>query len=322
MATFHTYSAGVLGPAMANGLGARRRMVRGLHARIAVSEAASWTARRFYGGRYSIVPNGVHAGRDLPAPAPRREGAGLRIAFVGQAVERKGLPLLLAAFQGLREHVDAELVIVGAAFEEVEPLLLDRSGITVLGKVDDDRKHEVIAGADVLCAPSLGGESFGMVLTEAFAAGTPVVASDIAGYRDVVEDGVNGILVAPGDAVRLAESLRALALEPARRGRPAPSGTRGPGSPARYVTFTPRRSSPARLSCRRRGRLREFAGLLPRHRPTAWRRCRPAAWRPSSPSPRAAGDVFGCAVRHGGSASWSPAPWPLAFRRSRFTRSA
>jgi len=219
VATFHTYSTGVLGPAMANGLGARRRMVRGLHARIAVSEAASWTARRFYGGRYSVVPNGVHADCGLPEPSPRRRGESLRIAFVGQAVERKGLPLLLAAFQGLREHVDAELVIVGATFEEVEPMLLDRSGITVLGKVDDDRKHEVIAGADVLCAPSLGGESFGMVLTEAFAAGTPVVASDIAGYRDVVEDGVNGILVAPGDAVGLAESLRALALEPARRER-------------------------------------------------------------------------------------------------------
>ena len=68
----------------------------------------------------------------------------------------------------------------------------------------------------MLCAPSLGGESFGMVLTEAFAAGTPVVASDIPGYRDVVADGVDGLLVPRGDATRLAETLRDLALDPAR----------------------------------------------------------------------------------------------------------
>ncbi|MBU3674618.1 MAG: glycosyltransferase [Solirubrobacteraceae bacterium] len=217
VATFHTYSTGPVGPAIANALGARRRMRRGLHARIAVSEAASWTARRFYGGRYAIVPNGVHVEPAGAAPKPAGESGRLQIAFVGQAVERKGLGILLSAFQGLREHVAAELVIVGANAEEVEPMLLDRSGITVLGRVDDERKREVLARADVLCAPSLGGESFGMVLTEAFAAGTPVVASDIAGYRDVVEDGVNGILVAPGDPVELAETLRALALDPALR---------------------------------------------------------------------------------------------------------
>jgi len=69
----------------------------------------------------------------------------------------------------------------------------------------------------VLCAPSLGGESFGMVLTEAFASGTPVVASDIAGYRDVVRDGRDGVLVPVGDAVALGEALLDLASDPARR---------------------------------------------------------------------------------------------------------
>ena len=219
VATFHTYSTGVIGPGAANALGARRRMTRGLHARIAVSEAASWTARRFYGGRYSIVPNGVHVPAGGPTVEPAGQAGRLRIAFVGQAVERKGLPVLLSAFQGLREHVDAELVIVGATGPEVEPMLLDRAGVTVLGRVDDERKREVLAEADVLCAPSLGGESFGMVLTEAFAAGTPVVASDIAGYRDVVRDGHDGLLVEPGDALGLAETLRTLALDPQLRRR-------------------------------------------------------------------------------------------------------
>src|SRR5205085_549564 len=85
------------------------------------------------------------------------------------------------------------------------------------GKVSDEEKRRELERADVLCAPSLGGESFGMVLTEAFAAGTPVVASDIAGYRDVVRDGIDGVLVPPGDAQALAEALRDLWEEPAHR---------------------------------------------------------------------------------------------------------
>ena len=85
----------------------------------------------------------------------------------------------------------------------------------MLGPVGDAEKHAALAGADVLAAPSLGGESFGMVLTEAFAAGTPVVASDIPGYRDVVSAGRDGLLVPRGDATALAEALRGLALDPA-----------------------------------------------------------------------------------------------------------
>ena len=213
--TFHCYSSNVVSNGIANAIGAGRRFQR-LHARIAVSEAAAWTARRFYGGRYSIVPNGVHVPDAIAEHAGSPAGK-LRIAFVGQAVERKGLPVLLGAFEGLREHIDAELTIVGAVPQEVEHLLLDDRGVTVLGRLCDEEKHRVIRDADVLCAPSLGGESFGMVLTEAFAQGTPVVASDIAGYRDVVRDGVDGVLVPAGDAVALAELLRDLALAPARR---------------------------------------------------------------------------------------------------------
>ncbi len=224
--TFHSFSENALTNGIGVALGARRRMNR-LHARIAVSEAAAWTARRFFGGRYRIVPNGVHLDQsrhthlDGDAEAQPREGVQLRILFIGQAVERKGLPVLLRAFEALREHIPATLTLVGAEPEEIAPLLLDDRGVLALGKVSEEEKSQQLRRADVLCAPSLGGESFGMVLTEAFAAGTPVVASDIAGYRDVVRDGVDGLLTPRGDAQALAEALRVLALDPARRARMA-----------------------------------------------------------------------------------------------------
>jgi phosphatidyl-myo-inositol alpha-mannosyltransferase len=247
--TFHTYSENALTNGIANVLGARRRMNH-LHVRIAVSEAAAWTARRFYGGRYRIVPNGVHIpeapdrvlalpGDELPPHAwnvptyagarvpdlfdgvssADREPSPLRILFIGQAVERKGLPVLLRAFEALREQVPATLTLVGADPDEVAHMMLDDRGVLALGKVSEERKHSELAGADVLCAPSLHGESFGMVLTEALAAATPVVASDIPGYRDVVRDGIDGVLTPPGDALALAEALRSLALDPAARTR-------------------------------------------------------------------------------------------------------
>src|SRR5436305_9652841 len=99
--------------------------------------------------------------------------------------------------------------------------MLDMRDVRVLGKVDDETKWRELEEADVLCAPSLGAESFGMVLPEAFAAGTPVSASDIAGYRDVVRDGVDGVLVPVGDAQAMAESLRDLYEEPERRAQMA-----------------------------------------------------------------------------------------------------
>jgi phosphatidylinositol alpha-mannosyltransferase len=113
--------------------------------------------------------------------------------------------------------VNARLTVAGATAEEVAPLLLDTDGVEVAGRVTEEEKWRLLGEADLLCAPSLGGESFGMVLTEAFASSTPVVASGIAGYRDVVRSRLDGLLVPPGDAVELGEALRDLALDPERR---------------------------------------------------------------------------------------------------------
>ena len=128
--------------------------------------------------------------------------------------------MLLRAFEALRAAgVDARLTVAGATREEVAPLLLDSEGVEIAGRVSDEEKWRLLGSADLLCAPSLGGESFGMVLTEAFASGTPVVASNIAGYRDVVRNRQDGLLVPVGDAVELGEALRDLALDPQRRAR-------------------------------------------------------------------------------------------------------
>ena len=207
--TFHAYATKA-GPQAIGNLIGQRRMMNKLHVRIAVSDAARWTAERFYGGRYRVVPNGIDATQAIAAPKPANER--LELLFVGRAEERKGLPVMLRAFEALRAAgVDAGLTIAGAAADEVEPLLLDPDGVTIAGRVSEREKWDLLHRADLLCAPSLGGESFGIVLLEAFASGTPVVASDIPGYRDVVRDGLDGVLVAPGDAAGLGERVLALA---------------------------------------------------------------------------------------------------------------
>ncbi len=214
--TFHTYNQHWLSHGIGTALGTRRMLNR-LHVRIAVSRPAEWTAKRYFGGHYRVIPNGVDLDAEGPARRVQRPFAGrLRIVFVGQPVARKGLPLLLRAFEALRERNAAELTLVGPSEKDVAPLMVDTCGVRALGKVDDECKRRELQAADVLCAPSLGGESFGMVLTEAFASQTPVIASDIAGYRDVVRDGIDGILLPPGDPQAIADALFSLWLDPAR----------------------------------------------------------------------------------------------------------
>ncbi|MHB8682107.1 MAG: glycosyltransferase family 4 protein [Acidimicrobiales bacterium] len=182
-----------------------RRAASRLSARCAVSEEARATARALAGGDYDIIGNGVELARftdAVPWPAP-----GPTVLFVGRHEHRKGLAVLLEAFARVGPALGAHLWVSGQGPDTAALRSRFRSVANVewLGRVDDDTLAARLAGASVLCAPSLGGESFGIVLVEAMAARTAVVASDIPGYRAVVGD--SATLVAPGDAAALAAAL-------------------------------------------------------------------------------------------------------------------
>ena len=189
--------------------------MRAFSVKVAVSETAAATAAQYFPGEYRIIPNGLDVGRFSPTDSPRKPG---QILFVGRPDARKGLPVLISALDRvLRGVPNARLVVVGSRREYVKLPKRLLSSVEVLGPVDERRLVECMRSSSLLCAPSTGGESFGMVLVEAMAAGLPIVASDIPGYESIISSGTNGVLVPPGDPASLAAALTALLLDPVRR---------------------------------------------------------------------------------------------------------
>jgi phosphatidylinositol alpha-mannosyltransferase len=188
-----------------------------LDRRIAVSPQAAESAQRYLGGEYTVVPNGVA----LPEHADP-DGRENRIVFVGRHEPRKGLQVLLRAWPQIRARTGARLRILGADPLQVRLLLtrlrVSDDGIDVLGYVREEERTAELLSAKAFVAPSLGGESFGMVLTEAFACATPVVASDISGYRDVMSEEA-GVLVPPDRPETLADAVVELLGDEERRRR-------------------------------------------------------------------------------------------------------
>jgi phosphatidyl-myo-inositol alpha-mannosyltransferase len=183
--------------------------------RIAVSERARDSQARWLPGEYEVVPNGVL----IPdaAPAGEREH---RIVFVGRQEPRKGLQVLLRAWPEIRRRTGLRLTVAGSDPLAVR-LLLTRlgvpdEGIDVVGFLSQADLTEALLGAKALVAPSLGQESFGMVLTRAFACALPVVASDISGYREVLDPSAS-VAVPPGDAAALTDAVAALVEDEPRR---------------------------------------------------------------------------------------------------------
>jgi phosphatidylinositol alpha-mannosyltransferase len=182
------------------------RWAQNLDARVVVSKDALQLVQDHLGGEgYRLLFNGVEIAA-IAAARPATTGHPT-IAFIGRHEERKGLAVLLAAMRSL--PADVRLWIAGDGPDSLR-LRGESDGderIAWLGRISDAEKFARLRGADVLCAPSLHGESFGVVLIEAMAAGTPVVASNLEGYQNVATDDVDALLVPPGDADALAGAL-------------------------------------------------------------------------------------------------------------------
>lgn len=178
-----------------------------LSARVAVSAEARATAEALAPGEYRVIGNGVELDR-FAAATPWPTGAPT-ILFIGRHEPRKGLGVLLDAFARLAPELGAQLWVAGEGPDTsvLRQRWRDLPRVAWLGRISDEELASRLAGADVFCAPALGGESFGIVLVEAMAAGTAVVASDIPGYAAVARD--HAALVPPGDAPALAEALDA-----------------------------------------------------------------------------------------------------------------
>ncbi len=175
--------------------------------RVVVSEDARALASKHLPGEYVALFNGIEVDRFRRAePWPT---IGPTVLFLGRHEPRKGLEVLLRALPGLSEDVTVWVAGTGPATDDLRARYPDPR-VEWLGRIDDDERDRRIAGADVFCAPSLGGESFGVILLEAMAAGTTVVASAIPGYAKVaVVDGEEAaVLVEPDDPAALAEGLR------------------------------------------------------------------------------------------------------------------
>ncbi len=195
-----------------------RRAERKLAARIAVSATALEAHARFLSAPVEIVPNGVDTGRFAGPFA----GDGDRLLFVGRAEPRKGLAVLLRAFARVRaRRPRATLTLVGVTPEEAERTGTT-TGVRALGYVAPESLPTCFRAADVLVAPSLHGESQGIVLLEALAAGVAVVASDLPGYRDTLAGA--GVIVPAGDDAALGDAITRLLASPETRAARAAAG--------------------------------------------------------------------------------------------------
>ncbi|HEY7280737.1 MAG TPA: glycosyltransferase family 4 protein [Actinomycetota bacterium] len=210
VATFHAFAerSRVLDAAAP----ALRPVWRRLTVRIAVSDAAASFVSRRFGDGLAVIPNGADV--DLFARSTPAEGlpTGRRILFVNRLEPRKGFRVAAEAFGILAvDRPDAVLVVAGDGEERVAASELPaavRERVVMLGNVPHDDLPPYHAASEVFVGSARRNESFGIVLVEAMAAGLPVVASDIPGYREVVRDGVEGLLVRPSDPVALAAALR------------------------------------------------------------------------------------------------------------------
>lgn len=201
---------------------AARWAARKLDLRCAVSADAAATAQAALGGEYEILFNGIEVDRFAKATPTVSDGP--TILFLGRHEPRKGLSVLLDAMALLPADVRLWIASDGPQTETLQVRTVGDPRITWLGRISDDERASRLRGADVFCAPSLGGESFGVVLLEAMAAQVAVVASDLPGYRAVARPSLDALLVPPGDAPALAAALERVLRDSDYAGRLVDSG--------------------------------------------------------------------------------------------------
>ena len=186
-----------------------------LTTRVAVSDSAKELAHRYLGGEYITLFNGIEVQR-YQRPHVEREEAPT-IFFCGRYEPRKGLEVLLQAMSYLPADVTLWIASDGIGIDDLQNTYGADSRIKWLGRISEEEKLNRLARCTVFCAPSLRGESFGIVLLEAMAAGAPLVASNISGYNNVASNDVNALLVEPGNPVELAKSIMRTCDEPGLR---------------------------------------------------------------------------------------------------------
>ena len=228
VATFHAYAG--FSPSYELGSRVMRGHAARLHGRIAVSAAARHFIDRFFPGDYKVIPNGVDIARFANAvPIARWQDGSPNLLFVGRHEPRKGLLDLLKAQRILRKTgYGTRLLVVGTGPQEREArryvATRGLQGVEFLGRVSDAEKAQLYRTARVFVSPATGGESFGIVLLEAMAAGTPIVCSDIHGYKGVVRRDREGLLVPPHEPKELAEAIARVLDEPALAERMGAAG--------------------------------------------------------------------------------------------------
>jgi phosphatidylinositol alpha-mannosyltransferase len=199
---------------------ALRSMMQRVKYRVAVSEAARETAEANWSGEYSVLWNGIEIDRFATATPTATDRPA--VLFLGRHEPRKGLSVLLDAWEGIDR--DAVLWVAGTGGQTDELQSRRVPGVEWLGSIPDPERNARLRGATVFCAPSLGGESFGIVLLEAMAAGTPIVASAIDGYQNVARADLDALLVPPGDVRMLREALQRLLDDDGQREKLVASG--------------------------------------------------------------------------------------------------
>jgi phosphatidylinositol alpha-mannosyltransferase len=275
VATFHAY--GGFSPSYEFGSRVMRGYAERLHGRIAVSGAAKHFIDRYFPGDYRVIPNGVDVDRFRRAvPLARWQDGTRNLLFVGRFEPRKGLLELLKAYRILRKTgCDCRLLVVGQGplSREARRYVATRrlGGVEFLGRVSDDEKAQLFQTADVYVSPATGGESFGIVLLEAMSAGTPIVASDIHGYKGVVRRGREALLVEPREPKQIAAAVARLLNDDALREEMGRNGV------ARAQEFSWERVT---------AKVDDFYGLVIR-RLAARDQLPPSFTAPVPPSPRA-----------------------------------